>query len=229
MLTHTRSTPKTTSGGKRASLHFKVLLIGNDNGREVQHSHLLKFENRTADGRHARYPTQSNSRLRYDYSRLTPTGHAPSSSPRLRRLQREAAARGESQLSGSRDREPTTGSGDRDSGSRSHTVISGGYTVSSGSYTPSSGSYAPSSGGYVAASRGYTVSSGGYSSSSGGYAASSAGYPASSGGYTSSSGGYASSSRGSTSRAHPDGWYEDPWSPQRMRYYASGQWTSHTR
>ncbi|RYP83308.1 hypothetical protein DL769_001395 [Monosporascus sp. CRB-8-3] len=46
---------------------------------------------------------------------------------------------------------------------------------------------------------------------------------------SSSATGNANGDGGSSTAQHPDGWYPDPWGEANERWYASGQWTGHTR
>ncbi|KAF5970534.1 hypothetical protein FCOIX_10371 [Fusarium coicis] len=85
------STPKTTTGGRKAAIHFKVRLHYTDNGREATHDHKIRIEHRDANGRVWNF-AKNRRPPNYDYSTLQAKNGPPSNCPRRRREQREAAA-----------------------------------------------------------------------------------------------------------------------------------------
>jgi len=85
------STPKSASGGKKTSTHFKVSLKGRDNNRNVTHENLIKIEHRDSTGNTWRYQT-NNRAANYDYSTLKAKNGPPSGCPRNKRAQREREA-----------------------------------------------------------------------------------------------------------------------------------------
>jgi hypothetical protein len=87
-----RSTPKSTSGGKGTAVHFKVSLVGNDNGYNVTYDCLIKVEHQTST---ETLQYQKSTKLgNDDYSTLVAKNGPPSRCPKARRLlrEREAAA-----------------------------------------------------------------------------------------------------------------------------------------
>ncbi|KAI1746949.1 hypothetical protein F4782DRAFT_535923 [Xylaria castorea] len=83
------STPKTITGGVRALPHFKVLLIGADDGRNVEHEHLIFLVFREDSGYERRYQMHERD-ARYDYSKLIAKNGPPGRCPRKRRQRRES-------------------------------------------------------------------------------------------------------------------------------------------
>ncbi|KAG9233279.1 hypothetical protein BJ875DRAFT_51197 [Amylocarpus encephaloides] len=84
------STPKSMSGGRKTSTHFKVSLKGRDNNRNITHENLIKIEHRDSTGHTWRFQT-NNRAANYDYSTLKAKNGPPSGCPRNKRAQREAA------------------------------------------------------------------------------------------------------------------------------------------
>lgn len=81
------------SGGRKTACHFKVRLIGRDDGRQVVHDHRIKLEHRDSVGTPRRYQL-SGKDARYDYSSMQAKNGPPSSCPKNKRLQRQAQSAG---------------------------------------------------------------------------------------------------------------------------------------
>ncbi|KAM3479014.1 hypothetical protein MY8738_005692 [Beauveria namnaoensis] len=88
------SAPKTTTAGRSAKPHFKVLLEGTDNGRQVFHQHQIFIEHQCPLG--SRRYNMNHRDSSYPYPTLVAVNKPPSNCPKNRRLQREKEAAAES-------------------------------------------------------------------------------------------------------------------------------------
>ncbi|RSL49637.1 hypothetical protein CEP54_012333 [Fusarium duplospermum] len=211
------STPKSMSGGRKTACHFKVRLIGRDEGRQLVHDHRIKLEHRDQAGTSRRYQLTGKD-ARYDYSSMQAKNGPPSSCPKNKRLQRQAEAAG-----AAADRSQTaqhisgrasiaTQASQANQEYRSVTTHAASTTAQ-----PSGGS---GSGAYGQAGQAQSAPSKATQGTSSAQQA------------TSSSGwinGWYPDPYTRRGERRADGWHPDPWGQKQFRWFQGGYWSLNTR
>ncbi|RMJ16190.1 hypothetical protein BHE90_006434 [Fusarium euwallaceae] len=211
------STPKSMSGGRKTACHFKVRLIGRDEGRQLVHDHRIKLEHRDPAGTSRRYQLTGKD-ARYDYSSMQAKNGPPSSCPKNKRLQRQAEAAGAAADGGQTAQHIPGRANIATQASKANQEYHSATThAATTAAQPSGGN---GSGAYGQAGQAQsTPSKAAQGTSSAQQAAASSGWI----------NGWYLDPYTSQGQRRADGWHPDPWGQKQFRWFQGGYWSLSTR